>query len=180
MTIEEIRALLDSPQYDFLRTNPHLGDKIIFLGLGGSYSYGTNTDTSDVDIRGVALNSEEEILLGNDFEQVVTHETDTTIYSVKKIFKLLVSNNPNIIELLGIKPEHILYETAEWKKIRENTKLFLSKQCIYTFGGYANAQLRRMNTKAARLSYKSKREEYIFNKRTARSRPLHEAYRVSG
>lgn len=49
--------------YEFLKTNPHLGDNIIFLTLGGSYAYGMNKETSDLDLRGIALNSKREILL---------------------------------------------------------------------------------------------------------------------
>ena len=42
MTIEQIRDMVSGKDYDFLRENEHLGDRIIFLTLGGSYSYGTN------------------------------------------------------------------------------------------------------------------------------------------
>lgn len=49
MTIEQIKAMVDGPEYEFFRTNPHLKGKLIFLTLGGSYSYGTNVETSDVD-----------------------------------------------------------------------------------------------------------------------------------
>ena len=48
MTTEQIREMLQSPAYEFLRSNEHLKDKIIFLTLGGSYSYGTNVETSDI------------------------------------------------------------------------------------------------------------------------------------
>lgn len=41
MTTEQIREMLQSPAYEFLRSNEHLKGKIIFLTLGGSYSYGT-------------------------------------------------------------------------------------------------------------------------------------------
>ena len=43
MTIEEIKTMVAGEQYDFLRTNPHLKDRIIFLTLGGSYAYGTKS-----------------------------------------------------------------------------------------------------------------------------------------
>lgn len=62
MTTEQIREMLQSPAYEFLRSNEHLKGKIIFLTLGGSYSYGTNVETSDVDIRGCALNSRSDLL----------------------------------------------------------------------------------------------------------------------
>ena len=39
----DFNELIKSSKYDFLRTNNHLGNKIILLGLGGSWAYGTNT-----------------------------------------------------------------------------------------------------------------------------------------
>ena len=62
MNIEEIKYKVASDEYSFLRDNPYLGSNIILLGLGGSHAYGTNVDTSDLDVRGCALNSKEEIL----------------------------------------------------------------------------------------------------------------------
>lgn len=73
---ENYKALLKTKEYDFLKENPHLGNHIILLGLGGSRAYGTNTETSDIDIRGIALNSKRDILLGRDFETVVNTDTD--------------------------------------------------------------------------------------------------------
>ena len=52
MAYEFIKEALNTEEYSFLHTNPHLGDNIILLGLGGSYAYGTNNETSDIDIRG--------------------------------------------------------------------------------------------------------------------------------
>ena len=54
MEIEEIKAKVASSEYDFIRTNEHLGNRVILLGLGGSHSYGTNNADSDLDIRGCA------------------------------------------------------------------------------------------------------------------------------
>ena len=131
------------------------------LTLGGSHAYGMNNEKSDLDIRGIALNSKEEILLGTDFEQVVDIDTDTTIYSFNKILQLLLSNNPNTIEILGCNPEHYLYLSEIGKKLLENKKIFLSKRCIHTFAGYASSQLRRMENKAARLVNQTQNEKYI-------------------
>ena len=52
----DFKKLLKTEQYDFLRTNEHLGSNIILLGLGGSHAYGTNVEGSDIDVRGCALN----------------------------------------------------------------------------------------------------------------------------
>lgn len=107
--IEEIKQKVASKEYNFLRENEHLGKNIILLGLGGSHAYGTNTESSDLDVRGIAVNRKEEILSNIRFEQFVNEETDTTIYSFNKIIALLSNCNPNTIEILGLKPEHYLY-----------------------------------------------------------------------
>ena len=161
MTINEIKEMLQKPEYDFLKTNEHLGKKIILLTLGGSHAYGTNIEGSDVDIRGCALNSKEEVLTNKNFEQFVNEATDSTIYSFNKLINLLTNLNPNTIELLGCKPEHYLYLSPIGKELLDNKHLFLSKKCIHSFGGYANAQLRRLDNKAARLVSQSEQEHHI-------------------
>ena len=160
MKIDEIRSLVKSDKYDFLRNSP-LKDHVILLGLGGSYAYGTNNENSDVDIRGVAVNSKRNILTGNDFEQVVDVETDTTVYSFDKIVKLLCSCNPNTIEILGLKPQHYLFTSKAGTELILHRKMFLSKVAVHSFGGYANAQLRRLENKAARLVTQSQQEKNI-------------------
>ena len=163
MNLKEIKAKLQSNEYSFLKENPHLKNNIILLGLGGSYSYGTNIENSDLDIRGVALNSKSEILTNENFEQFINNETDTTVYSFNKIITLLTNCNPNTIELLGLKPEHYLFTSSIGQELLNNKKLFLSKKAIYSFGGYANQQLRRLDNKAVRLVKQSEKEQHILN-----------------
>lgn len=161
MNLIQIKDAVKSKPYDFLRIDKHLGDNIVLLGLGGSHAYGTSNDHSDLDIRGIATNSKRNILIGDDFEQVVDVETDTTIYSFDKIIELFCSCNPNTIELLGLKPEHYLYLSDVGREIIDNRKMFLSKKAVHTFGGYANAQLRRLENKSARLVSQSQMEAHI-------------------
>lgn len=169
INITDFKTLLSTPEYEFLKTNPHLGNNIILLGLGGSHAYGTNVADSDIDIRGVALNSKADILGTSNFEQVVNNETDTTIYSIRKIISLLSSCNPNTIEILGLKPEHYLYLSHIGKELLEHKKLFLSKRAMYSFGGYAFAQLRRLDNKTARTLEQEEWEQHILNSITTAS-----------
>lgn len=164
MTIDQIKEMVADVDYDFLRTNEHLGGNIIFLTLGGSYSYGTNIETSDVDVRGCALNSPSDLIGLTNFEQVVHTETDTTIYSFNKLVSLLLNCNPNTIEMLGCKPEHYFLMTDIGQSMIDNRKLFLSKRAAHSFGGYATQQLRRLENALARdrLS-QARKEEYILN-----------------
>ncbi len=165
----DFKEILKTPEYEFLKTNEHLGKNIILLGVGGSHSYGTNVKGSDIDIRGIALNSKEEILGAANFEQVVNEATDTTIYSIRKIVSLLSSCNPNTIELLGLKPEHYLYLSSIGQELLDNKKLFLSKRAKYSFGGYAFAQLRRLDNKSARALEQYEREQHVLNSITTAS-----------
>ena len=163
MTVDNIKRKLETEEYDFLRTNKNLGNNIILLTLGGSYAYGMEKSdgTSDVDVRGIALNSKSDILLGKDFEQIVEETTDTTVYSFNKMIQLLSNSNPNTIEELGCLPEHYFMLSDIGKELLKNRKMFLSKICVHTFGGYASNQLRRMENKATRLVGQKQNEEYI-------------------
>ena len=164
MTIEQIKEMVSGSEYDFLHTNEHLRNRIIFLTLGGSYAYGTNVETSDVDIRGCALNSQTDLLGLSAFEQVVNSETDTTVYSFNKLVSLLLNCNPNTIEVLGCKPEHYFILTDIGREMIENRKMFLSRRAVHSFGGYANQQLRRLENAIARDKLSQKRkEEHILN-----------------
>ena len=162
MNLKELNQLISSSDYDFLRENPHLGSNLIFLTLGGSYAYGTNIETSDIDIRGCALNSKSDILGLSNFEQVVNAKTDTTIYSFNKLIKLLLNCNPNTIELLGCKPEHYFLLTDIGRELIDNRKIFLSQRAVKSFGGYATDQLRRLENAIAHDALpQDKKEEHI-------------------
>ena len=163
MKLQDIKQLLVTEQYAFLRTNEHLGGNVALLGIGGSHAYGTNVETSDVDIRGVATLRPIELLSNKNFEQVCDSATDTTIYSLNKIVSLLSACNPNTIELLGLKPEHYLYLNDTGRMLLDNKTLFLSKLAIHSFGGYANAQLRRLSNKVVGSLPQSEQEQHILN-----------------
>lgn len=160
----DITALLQAPEYNFIKTDEHLGKHVILLGLAGSYSYGTNNEHSDIDVRGVALNRKSDLIGITSYEQYVDINTDTTIYTFNKMIHLLLSCNPNTLELLGLNQEHYLYLNDIGKNLIEHSDLFLSKRAIQSFGGYADAQLRRLQNALARDAYpQMEKEQHIYN-----------------
>lgn len=167
-----INEVINRPEYSFLYKNEHLQDRIMFLVYGGSYAYGTNTPTSDIDIRGCALPSSSDLIGLTNFEQVIDNSTDTTVYAFPKLVNLLINCNPNCIEMLGCKPEFYTSVSKEGKLLLDNSKLFLSKKAIHSFGGYALAQLNRLMNAIARDNTKQvEKEEHIL--RSCQSAMLH-------
>lgn len=173
------KETLKGSNYDFLRKEPDLDRNIILLALGGSHAYGTNVADSDTDLRGIAHNRISDLLGAalNPFEQYVDVQTDTTIYSLNKIVKLLLSCNPNTIEILGCKPEHYIFITDVGKQLLENKSLFLSKKAVASFGGYAGQQLNRMLNALARDAYEQKeKEEHILRSLKSAMSSFNERY----
>ena len=107
----DFRELLNTSEYDFLRTDPRLGKRIMLLGLSGSYGYGTNREGSDIDFRGVTLNLPSDILGLTTFEQFEDRKTDTVIYGFNKLIGLLLNCNPNTIEILGLYDDQYLIKS---------------------------------------------------------------------
>lgn len=145
-----LKEIVARPEYDFLRTNPHLGPNIMFLTLGGSHAYGTNIEGSDIDVRGVAANTMEELFGLSNFEQAIDNATDTTVYGFKKYLGLIMNCNPNVIEMLGCRPQDYVQVSPGGQLLLDNKHLFLSRKAMYSFGGYAQAQLRRLQIAVAR------------------------------
>jgi len=160
---KELKELLKNKEYDFLRTHKSLGNNIILLVMGGSRSYGTNTPNSDYDMRGVALERPENIYGLEHFEQIEDKSTDTVIYSLRKFLSMAANGNPNILEMLGVREEDIIYITPAGQMLLDNKHLFLTQRVVYTIGGYANQQLRRLENALARQTTQSRREEHIKN-----------------
>ncbi len=161
MDIDFIK-LMNSEEYDFLRTNERLGNRIMLLGLGGSYAYGTNNDNSDIDFRGVTLQMPSDLLGLTEFEQYEDDKTDTVIYGFNKLVKLLLECNPNTCEMLGLDEDQYLIKSELGQELIDNTHIFLSKRAIKSFGGYADSQLRRLQNAIARDTLaQSDREKHI-------------------
>ncbi len=158
----DFKKLMNSEEYDFLRTNERLGNRIMLLGLGGSYSYGTNNEGSDIDFRGVTLQMPSDLLGMTEFDQYEDDKTDTVIYGFNKLVKLLLECNPNTCEILGLDEDQYLIKSELGQELIDNTSIFLSKRAIKSFGGYADAQLRRLQNAIARDTLpQSDREKHI-------------------
>ncbi len=162
--MKDFKKLMNTSEYNFLREHKRLGNRIILLGLGGSYSYGTNNEDSDIDFRGITLNMPSDLLGLTEFEQYEDGKTDTVIYAFNKIVKLLLECNPNTCEILGLDEDQYLIKTELGQELLDNVGIFLSKRAAKSFGGYASAQLRRLQNAIVRDSMlQTEKERHILN-----------------
>jgi len=128
-------------------------DETILIAYRGSIAhnmYIPNTDpnsTDDIDLMGVFMPPVDEYI-GLDVSKgtIVLFEGkyDTIRYEFRKFIRLLLRNNPTVLSLLHLKPEHYLYINPYAQLIIDNKELFSSKRVYETFTGYARRQLLRM------------------------------------
>lgn len=120
-----------------------LKDKNLLLleCISGSRAYGLSTPTSDTDIRGVFVLPEKDYLGLHYVEQISNESNDIVYYELRRFVELLSKNNPNMLELLAMPEDCILYKHPLYDRFRPED--FLSKQCRTTFAGYALAQVKK-------------------------------------
>lgn len=112
-----------------------------FKALVGSRAYGLNHAESDYDWRGFYVAPTKMILgLYSPPEQLKGNGSDELYWEVGKFFKLVLENNPNVLEsLFSETVEFPASQVVETMLQRRNE--FLSKKLVKTYGGYATSQL---------------------------------------
>jgi predicted nucleotidyltransferase len=142
----------------------------ILLCVAGSRAYGTNTETSDYDLRGVMVPEDfknayygiygtpEQVEYGDgqliselpNYIDPALHAkmkecgSEGVIYELRKFFRLLADCNPNIMDLVFTNSH--LYVSPVGVKILEARGLFVSAKAKHTYSGYATSQLNRIKT----------------------------------
>ena len=128
-----------------------LMDRTILLGYRGSIADGTyipNRDggIDDKDVIGICVPPKEYYFGLQRFENYERFEGewDTIIYSLEKYIRLLLKNNPNVMNLLWLPEKHYLFKNVYGQRIIDNREIFASKFAYKSFSGYAYGQLHRM------------------------------------
>lgn len=116
---------------------------ILYKCIVGSQAYGTSTPTSDIDYKGVYIQSLNEILSINKYQEQVSFNKDECYYEIKRFIELIGVANPTILELLFTDPKYIIYKNPIFDIILNNKHKFLTKKCKDTFAGYAMTQIKK-------------------------------------
>lgn len=129
-----------------------LPEGLISLCWRGSVAHGMYVPKSDPDsiddkdVMGIYVGPLEHYL-GFSREEVYEQwegEWDCVFYELRKFIGLLLNCNPNVLSLLWLKPNGIIYETALGARLREHRDLFVTKKAYHSFSGYAHAQFKKM------------------------------------
>ena len=124
----------------------------ILLVRAGSHAYGTNTPTSDLDVRGIMIPPSDYYLGMKRVEQYqeagngTETKPDLVVYELRKYLNLAADANPNILELLFCDDSDVLKLSPTGAKLRASRHLFLSKKARHTFSGYAMSQLKKIES----------------------------------
>src|SRR5882672_8054620 len=129
-----------------------LPEGLISLCWRGSVAHGMYVPKSDPDsiddkdVMGVYIAPIEHYLgFGRkDVYEKWEGEWDCVFYELRKFIGLLLNSNPNVLSLLWLKPNLIIYENPIGERLRENRDLFVTKQAYHSFSGYAHAQFKKM------------------------------------
>jgi hypothetical protein len=128
----------------------------------GSHLYGTDTDDSDVDYKGIFLPSKKEILLNevpkcrvfstnNDQKKNNPDDIDEEIYSLHYFLKLACDGQTVAMDMLHA-PETMLLESSDiWESIVKQKKRFYTKN-LNSFIKYARRQASKYGIKGSRLN----------------------------
>ena len=166
MRPEDVKKIvLEDINYNFIWDGTY---KPLLIVMSGSHAYGTQTDTSDIDVRGIVMPPKEALIGLSPFEQHEVHnketDVDAVLYGLPKATKLILDNNPNMIELLSPQERNHIYVSPAGQKLIELRHDFLSQRAVFTFGAYAKAQLARIENAMTRDRYnQAMAEEHLKN-----------------
>lgn len=131
--------------------------KMIF----GSHLYGTSTESSDKDFKGIFLPTFDDCVLnnipktfsfstGSDKTKNTKDDIDEEIFSLQYFIKLASEGQTVAIDMLHCNDECLIETSDIWKEIVKNRSKFYTKN-LEAFVGYARKQAAKYSIKGSRL-----------------------------
>ena len=129
----------------------------------GSHLYGTATENSDMDYKGVFLPSKRDLFLNRVSKSVnrntktdnngknTANDIDSEFYSLHYFIELACQGQTVAMDMLFAPDDKIIRSSDVWIKIIENRDKFLTKN-LQAFIGYARRQASKYGCKGSRLA----------------------------
>jgi len=139
--------------------------KVVYLTLSGSKLYGTDTENSDTDYKGIFIPNVDDVLLRKDPKSISfttgeknsknsKDDIDFTLHNVVDFFNMLKKSETGSMDLLFsmFRDKTIVFEDEEFTSlIKKNYKSFLNTN-MKSFIGYALGQTKKFGIKGARYN----------------------------
>lgn len=150
---------LDSLGLNINQSCAWLHDRTILMGVVGSHAYGTATEDSDLDYKGIAVPPTEYYLGLHTFNDYNTtggknwkntkDDKDFSIMHVNKFIIDCMRGVPNNLELLFLKPELYVIKHPLADELFEIRNEFITKALKHKFKGFAYAQIEKLKAKSS-------------------------------
>ena len=139
----------------------------------GSHLYGTNTENSDTDYKGIYLPDMRNVILQN-VEKSISEKTkigngkntkddvDSEMYSLQYFMKMLMDGQTVALDMLFANDENIVETSDIWREICNNREMFIHKN-TKAFVGYCRTQAAKYGIKGSRISAIKTATEFISN-----------------
>ena len=114
---------------------------LLLKSVSGSRAYNLALPSSDTDVKGIFVLPQKELYGLTYTGQVANASNDETYFEIGKFIDLLCKNNPNILELLNVPEQWLLFRHPLMELIKPED--FLSRLCFDTFAGYAKTQIKK-------------------------------------
>jgi hypothetical protein len=112
----------------------------------GSQAFGTAGPHSDVDVRGVCIPPARFLLGLSRFQQHEDRANEVVIYGLAKFVELALANNPNMLDIVWADDDLVLTIDDYGRALRDLRGRLLSRRVAKTYAGYAEDQLKRLET----------------------------------
>lgn len=127
----------------------------------GSHLYGTDTDQSDRDYKGVFLPSIEDCVLNrvpkslnsstkSNSEKNTANDVDEEMYSLQYFLRLALNGEMIVIDMIHAPMKSIIKTTETWERIHAHRRRFYSKN-LAGYLGYIRKQTAKYSIKGSRL-----------------------------
>jgi len=130
--------------------------KTLLRVIVGSQSYGTAVEGSDVDYKGVYAQDIDE-LIGFGYKEQINNNKDDVDYEIRRFLQLLETANPTVLEMLFSPEDCIVEKHTVFDILIKNRDKFLTKKCLYSFGGYAIAQIKKAKGLDKKMNWEKER-----------------------
>lgn len=154
---------------------PHLfgvREKVLVMMPFGSHLYGTQTESSDYDFKGVFVPTTREALLGKIRRRISLRPekpsgeknppgaVEWEILSLHEFIALALEGQTVALDMLHAKPEVWITSSAAWEELVENRQRFYTKN-LKAFVGYARRQAAKYGIKGSRIDTAKKIVEFL-------------------